>query len=115
MKLKHLTTLLYLFGFWWLFFAVAWFLRDSEYRYFYSLFGLAYAFATFVLALFIGRKKLWAWWGAVAFVGASILISAFDQIGWADLLFIAGATGVFIVFLKGRSLMVAPKKYGKSK
>jgi len=104
-KLRILTSCLYLFAFFWLVFAVVWFFRSSTYRYFYSITGAGYASTLFFLTYFIGKKRLWAWWVATFVVGFGVIVSIFDQIGWMDIVYIIFSLMVFVVLLKGQSLM----------
>lgn len=102
-KPHFLSVLLYLFAFAWMVFAVFWFFRDSDYRYFYSISGAIYALMISFSAYFINKKKRWAWWLALVLVGMCIIAGFCDQIGWIDLVFIFGTIVLFIVLLKSRS------------
>jgi len=113
-KLRTLTGFLYLFAFFWLVFAVVWFLRSSSYRYFYSILGAGYASTLFFLTYFIGKRRLWAWWAATFVVGLGVIVSIFDQIGWMDIAYIIFSLVIFIALLKGRSLVTKSVNYGKN-
>ena len=113
-KLRILTSCLYLFAFFWLVFAVVWFLRSSPYRYFYSIAGAGYASTLFLLTYFIGKRRLWAWWAATFVVGLGVIVSIFDQIGWIDIAYIIFSLVVFITLLKGHSLVTKSVNYGKN-
>ncbi len=102
MKIRSLAVLLYIFALAWVIFAVFWFLRDSSYRYFYSIGGAIYALVISFSAYFINKRKVWAWWLATILVGISIIAGFCDQIGWIDLTFIVGAVALFIILLKSR-------------
>jgi len=104
MKLRFSSILLYLFSSLWLVFAIFWFFRDSDYRYFYSLGGIAYALALSISAYFLNKKRKWAWWLAIFMVGGSIIIAFCDQLGWLDFAFILGEIFLFIILLKDRPL-----------
>ncbi len=105
MKPRLLPVLLYIFALAWAVFAVFWFFRDSNYRYFYSIGGAMYALMISFSAYFIDKRKVWAWWLATILVGISIIAGFCDQIGWIDLTFILGAAALFIMLLKSRSRM----------
>jgi lysylphosphatidylglycerol synthetase-like protein (DUF2156 family) len=102
MKLQALTRWLYVFAFFWLAFAIIWFFRDSPFRYLYSILGTGYSLAVFILAHFVGKKKAWAWWGALCLVGAGIVASIFDQVGWIDMAYIVFSLFLFISLLKAK-------------
>lgn len=104
-KLHILTGCLNLFAFFWMAFAIIWFLRSSSYRYFYSIAGVGYAITLFSLTYFIGKGRLWAWRATVVLVGFGTIAGFFDQIGWMDIVYIVFSFAVFIVLLKGRSLV----------
>ena len=105
MKIGRLITELYLFAFFWVFFAVAWFFRDSDYRYFYSALGMGYALVLLLLSLFIAKRRFWAWRMTTFLVGLGILVSIFDQIGWIDVIYLFFTSIVFISLVKGKPLM----------
>ncbi|MGI5841225.1 MAG: hypothetical protein ACOX6N_03350 [Patescibacteria group bacterium] len=105
MKLRHLTLFLYFIAALWLVFAILWFFRNSDYRYFYSSVGLVYTLVLSLSAYFIGKKQLWAWWLAVAFISVSLIASIFDEIGWIDIVAIAITSFVLVKLIKGRSLI----------
>jgi hypothetical protein len=105
MRPRLLSVLLYFFALAWIIFAIFWFFRDSNYRYFYSINGTIYALMISVSAYFINKKQIWAWWLAIVLVGISIIAGFCDQIGWTDLTFIFGATALFMTLLKSRSRM----------
>jgi hypothetical protein len=102
MKSRILPYLLYIYSFSWLVFAILWFIRVSEYRYFYSILGALYALIVAVSAYFIRKKKRWAWWVATILVGVSIIAGICDQVGSTDIIFIAAATFLFIYLIKER-------------
>lgn len=101
-KSHYSTMALRLFACFWIVFAVAWFLRDSPYRYLYTALGTGYALALFLLARLMEGKRVWAWWVTALLVGFGILISVFDEVGWADVLYLLFSGAVFFTLLRGR-------------
>lgn len=116
MKLSLLSNFLYFFAFVWLIFAIFWFFRESEFRYFYTAIGSTYALIMAILAYFVSKKKMWAWWIAIVFVGFNTLVSVFDEVGLVDLAFIGASIILFVILLKGKPLIAKnSKNHGKNK
>jgi len=105
MKLQHLSFLLYAYALFWVFFAVAWYLRDSNYRYMYSSIGAGYAVGIFLLTYFVRHKKQWAWWLTTILVGLTILVSLLDEIGWVDVAYLLFSGMVLVSLLQSRRLV----------
>jgi len=108
MKAHILTIFMYLLALAWAGFGAAWLAFGSVYRLLYGLAGLACSVMLFGLAYFLGKRKYWAWRLASVLVGIVIVAAFFDQVGWADLAYLALAVMVFVLLLLARPAFAKP-------
>jgi hypothetical protein len=86
----------------WLVFAIAWMFRPSDYQVMYVTGGLLYAAILAALAYFLGKRRRWAWWLSIIFIGISILITPADQVGWLDITYLVLSVVAFVVLARYR-------------
>lgn len=98
-------TLLYTIAAFWALFALHWLFRGSDYRYFYAVSGVGYAVVLALLARYLNRKLVWAWWVTVIFLGANILLTIADQVGWFDIAYLIPSIAVFVLVFMIKSAL----------
>jgi len=99
---------MYVVALFWLLFAAAWLLRDSDYRYFYSMSGFSCAVILAGLTYNLNKRRHWAWWLATLFSVANIMLTVTDQVGWFDLAYLIPAIALFIMLLLSKKYIPQP-------
>ncbi len=83
----------------WIIFAILWLFRDSDYRYYYTVFALGNAAVLAILGYYMNKRLKWAYWGALSILGVNILLTITDQMGWIDFTYLFVAMVLFIMVM----------------
>lgn len=90
----------YAFSLLWALFGLLWFYRVSPYRTLYSVTGASVSGVLLVSAYYLDKRREWARLLALTTVGATLLVSIFDEIGWIDVAYIVTAAALLIRLLR---------------
>lgn len=102
-RLRIVIIFMYVVAIFWIVFGIGWLFRDSDYRYFYFAMAWGNAMVLAILAYFLSRRRVWAWWMSAIVMGANIILTITDQVGWFDLAYLIPALVLFILLLTLRS------------
>lgn len=94
-------TIWYFYGIaiFWVVFSIYWLFRDSDYQYYFAVFGFGNAVVLAALGYYLNRRMKWARWGALVALGVNILLTITDQMGWFDFLYLFSAMALFIIVM----------------
>lgn len=87
--------LMYAIAFFWVLFGFFWLTRDSDYRFFYFVSGLGYAFVIAACAYYLNKKQVVAWWTSLAFLTVNIVLTIADEFGWFDFAYLIPSVMLF--------------------